>query len=415
MDSNLQKELVALTEKSDKLEKEGNEDKAPQGEAQNQQMEEVLDEWTVLANEAVHFKLVRKKEDVEDDSTTFKPEMSHQIFDDEKVKGYKGLNIQLYYSAGALSPYLKISYDEKRATPPPDDVQAALEKVIHTKPEGSLDQFLKTVEEDNARFQPPGQHFHTYTREDSETSTELSFELYKGTFDNEKVRSYHKRIQYWVLWFIDASSLIDDDDLDWEVYFLFEKRITGGEPSYAIVGYSTVYTFYNYPDKKRKRISQFLILPPWQRKGHGRELLSGIYTTARDREEIRDFTVETPSIDFTFLRDTVNCSELKKEKYFTKKPLPKLTSELSEEIRKKLKIPIEQIKRCYDIIQLKNLDESNAAEYKQFRLSIKRKLAKKYQDILSSFENPEEKKAELDKIYKEEEAGYRRVMAHFTN
>lgn len=91
----------------------------------------------------------------------------------------------------------------------------------------------------------------------------------QGNFNDEKVKAYHKRIQHFVLWFIDASSLIDDEDPDWEVFFLFEKRSEGGETSYAVVGYATVYTFYNYPDKKRKRVSQFLILPPYQKQGHG--------------------------------------------------------------------------------------------------------------------------------------------------
>jgi hypothetical protein len=52
-----------------------------------------------------------------------------------------------------------------------------------------------------------------------------------------------------------------------------------------------------------------------------------------------------------------------------------------------------------------------AEEYKQYRLAIKRKLARKYQDILSGYENSEDRKRELDILYKEEESGFQRVVS----
>lgn len=72
----------------------------------------------------------------------------------------------------------------------------------------------------------------------------------------------------------------------------------------------------------------------------------------------------------------------------------------------------EQTKRCYDIFQFKYLNKNDPEEYKEYRLSIKRKLAKKYQDILSGIENLEDRKKELDRIYREEEAGFQRVIAY---
>ncbi len=52
----------------------------------------------------------------------------------------------------------------------------------------------------------------------------------------------------------------------------FEKKSSEGRSHYSIVGYTTVYGFYSYPDMMRPRLSQMLILPPFQRKGHGGEL-----------------------------------------------------------------------------------------------------------------------------------------------
>ena len=56
--------------------------------------------------------------------------------------------------------------------------------------------------------------------------------------------------------------------VDWS---RFEKKCDAGRNLYSIVGYTTVYGFYAYPDKLRPRLSQLLILPQFQRKGHGGE------------------------------------------------------------------------------------------------------------------------------------------------
>ena len=53
----------------------------------------------------------------------------------------------------------------------------------------------------------------------------------------------------------------------------FEKYKVEGDFRFAICGYVTVYQYYGYPDKMRPRISQMLILPPFQRKGLGSLLL----------------------------------------------------------------------------------------------------------------------------------------------
>lgn len=44
-----------------------------------------LKNLVVSSNEALEFKLVRSVDDLENDETTFKPEMSHQVFGDRFV------------------------------------------------------------------------------------------------------------------------------------------------------------------------------------------------------------------------------------------------------------------------------------------------------------------------------------------
>lgn len=59
---------------------------------------------------------------------------------------------------------------------------------------------------------------------------------------------------------------------------------------YAIAGFATVYDYYAYPENKRPRISQFLVLPPFQRQGIGANLLRTIYNRYMCIAEVLDIT-----------------------------------------------------------------------------------------------------------------------------
>lgn len=61
------------------------------------------------------------------------------------------------------------------------------------------------------------------------------------------------------------------------------------------VGFCTLYTFYAYPDKRRFRLSQILVLPPFQRHGIGAALLEGAYAMA-DKYDATDVTVRAVPI-----------------------------------------------------------------------------------------------------------------------
>jgi GNAT superfamily N-acetyltransferase len=59
---------------------------------------------------------------------------------------------------------------------------------------------------------------------------------------------------------------------------------------YAIAGYATAYEYYAYPDNTRPRISQMLVLPPFQRIGLGAELLDSIYRHYISQPRVVDIT-----------------------------------------------------------------------------------------------------------------------------
>ena len=72
--------------------------------------------------------------------------------------------------------------------------------------------------------------------------------------------------------------------------FRFEKYKKNGETMHAFAGYATVYEYFAYPKNIRPRISQMLVLPPFQRQGLGAALLTSIYNHYKIMSEVKDIT-----------------------------------------------------------------------------------------------------------------------------
>jgi histone acetyltransferase 1 len=79
------------------------------------------------------------------------------------------------------------------------------------------------------------------------------------------------------------------------VILLFQKRVCASKNSttYHIVGYTTLYKFLSYPSDWTMRLSQILILPPYQRAGHGQKLLQLVYDLAEQRKAV-EINIEDP-------------------------------------------------------------------------------------------------------------------------
>ncbi|XP_076455980.1 histone acetyltransferase type B catalytic subunit-like [Babylonia areolata] len=342
-----------------------------------------LEDFKCCANDAIHFKLVRQEADLEDEKTTFKPDMTHQIFgEQESIFGYKDLEVQLFYTAGKLMPYLSLQYTDRVPVTGSDGVYAdnVAQKLMKEMPPEVLtnkDDFLATVDKD-VNFTPYGELLHSYTV--TVDGEDREFQIYKPDIETPGFREYHKRLQTFILFFIDAASYIDDDDDKWTYYLLFEKYKRDGNTVYAIAGYMTAYNYYAYPKNIRPRLSQFLILPPFQRQGHGAVLLQAFYNDVVPRSLVIDITVEDPSEDFQRLRDFVdarNCMSL--TNYQPDYLLEGFHPAMAEEARTKLKLNKRQARRVYEILRLKITDENNTSMYRQYRLDLKRRLNKPFQ------------------------------------
>lgn len=156
---------------------------------------------------------------------------------------------------------------------------------------------------------------------------------------------------------------------------MFEKYKYNGNPQYAIAGYMTVYNYYAYPSRIRPRISQVLVLPPFQKQGHGAQMLQTFYNTCYGNSDILDITVEDPSENFQRLRDFVDARNCMKLKSFKPESLQEgYDDDMAWEAREKYKINRKQARRIYEILRLKATDRSNKEQFRQYRLDVKRRL-----------------------------------------
>lgn len=173
------------------------------------------------------------------------------------------------------------------------------------------------------------------------------YEIWCGKLNDPAVKQLVKRIQIAVLFFIDGGSYIGEDAegkedpeyslARWSVLFVYKKDTSqGAYPQYTFQGYATVYNFWmldknysmnskaeiddqflsvqNSPVEKlphRQRISQFLILPPFQGKGLGTFLYDTIFTVSHSSSSTREITVEDPNEDFDLLRDLCDLKYLR--------------------------------------------------------------------------------------------------------
>lgn len=125
-------------------------------------------------------------------------------------------------------------------------------------------------------------------------------------------------------------------------FLSYEKyKNENGEELFATVGYTTIYEYYAYPQNIRPRISQMLILPPFQKLGIGTKMVENIYTYYHSQKNVIDITVEDPSDDFQRMRNFVDSRLCMKLKSFQKEEIKKgFNKEMVKEARETYKVAI---------------------------------------------------------------------------
>eukprot|EP00300_Choanocystis_sp_HF-7_P005677 c14212_g1_i2.p1 GENE.c14212_g1_i2~~c14212_g1_i2.p1 ORF type:complete len:297 (-),score=39.08 c14212_g1_i2:406-1248(-) len=248
------------------------------------------------ATEVIRVAFIRDVSDLEGEEGSkrfYSPLFAHQVYTDETIQGHSEPTVDLIYSAVDLQLCLivksnPINGDGQRAT---ELLEPWTTLIKHPYTQGSSFASAEEALAKSKGFHPAGQKIHEYnwadlnpeaaSAGDGNEFEHVTFEVYQGSLQDSAFAAFHRRIQLLNILFIDGASYIDEEDSGWLVHTLFEKREENGESQYTFIGFATLYKFFAYPQNTRHRISQFLILPPYQGKGHAVKLFSAILTNAQ--------------------------------------------------------------------------------------------------------------------------------------
>ncbi|CAK7272264.1 histone acetyltransferase 1 [Sporothrix epigloea] len=322
-------------------------------------MKHSYDEWMSNANEAVEISLVQRGPIGLRSIASFHPKFTYSIFgDEETIVGYQNLKISLRFNASDMRPNLHVSSSKKlrNAEIEPTNILAVLKGYLPPVAFQNLSQFEAAIQQTPAAdFIPPGEHIRTLMGSDGR------YEIWRGTLSDPAVLQLVNRIQIFVPFFIEGGTYIGKDESDskdrWTVFFLYRTRQLPGSADlyeHEFAGYATVYRFllpvgpatpprddrtsdtldtFQLPPSDeegrqktsfalaklpcRTRISQFIILPPFQGKGNAGRLYSTIYEEYRNEPQTIEITVEDPNEAFDDLRDIADLKYLTALSAFT--------------------------------------------------------------------------------------------------
>lgn len=234
-----------------------------------------VDPYTTDANNVTRFHLVDTEKLTNSESlSTFKPVFTHQIFSYlEKIVGYMGLKIDIYLSCATLRALLKVRYSKclkKRSK-----VENKLVKLFGKNLTTDEKVFQSWMKYDLEKFRPKGNKVYSFDRI---CDKHRHYEVYKiRVTDKGFPKELNRSLQALLFFYIESASFIEQDPC-WHYFLLFEvvKKFKNNPPSYRLIGFST--TFEEVERKNTThRISQFIILPAYQKQGFAKALVEGIY------------------------------------------------------------------------------------------------------------------------------------------
>ncbi|GMM38385.1 histone acetyltransferase catalytic subunit [Saccharomycopsis crataegensis] len=373
--------------------------------------------WTVSSNSALKIAIVDEVRSIQ-----FHPTFTYPIFGEhEQIFGYFNLEINLAFNSTTMLPLLGFKFSEK--LPDSADLEDPQEKIFSFLPKGSTivndeSKWAEEYEKELASFKIPGTLVGEYNTVDGK-----EFGVYKSPLSNAKTKEFHRRIQIFVLLFIEAGSYIDETDDKWDYYFIFEKK-SATNPHPKFIGFTTVYSYWKYPGHEaydsgdklellvRKKISQFIILPPYQGKRHGEHLYKTLVDDWLRDEKISEIVVEDPSEAFDDLRDRCDLERLSSEAFFKSSNFPTIPVPDEVIISKQVEQKIEkrQFARCLEMGLLhENRVHGSKKMEKDIRLQIKKRLYIKNKEALQGLEEAD-KLDKLQTAYERLVEDYERIM-----
>ncbi|KAG5373132.1 Histone acetyltransferase type B catalytic subunit [Yarrowia sp. C11] len=386
-----------------------------------------------------------------DKSHVFNPDFTYPIYGDiETIIGYKDLQLNLKMDASTLLPLVTMSFTERLERDGvffDDPVKKLLEHLPEETATDESDWEERRAKELADGFKPVGEDVGSFSA-DGEKYT-----VYRSTLDDPETLKLHMRLRIFVLLFIEAGSFIDNEDDRWEIYFVYNSNN-------EIVGFSTVYCYWflepsvkqekapkdasleqlkkqPFSPTLRKRISQFVILPPHQGKGIGGHLYSLLFRRFHADPNVYEVTVEDPSEAFDDLRDRCDLKWLTDQGFSSEvfkmlqttsaqgtKPgevvvgkskivAGEFWTQWLEERRMKYKMVDRQFYRCFEMILLACLEvpsPSKKRNFKDSRLFIKKRVFMRNKEFLEDMESNAMVMSKLQETYESMVEDFTRIM-----
>lgn len=396
-----------------------------------------LQNFVTDALECTRFRLVREECDIEDESIAFYPDMAHQIFgEQESIFGYLNLQIDVCFVASSLDIYFNIKYSNKVDDVYTDGVKADdVEKALASLVEDgcyytNLEEYKKVVKAKTESFKPFGEKVDEFEISSGTTDGSIrNFEVYVTDITDKEFLKYHSRLESFSFWFIDAFSRVEHDPL-WLFFMVYEKYPNcNNETRYATAGYFTVYQYFSYPQFVRPRISQILVLPPFQKLGIASRLIEEtIFKYFVPKQNVADITYEQPTDVVQHIRSVADAKRCMELPAFAKhKLVDGFSKNMLKEAKEKFKINPKQCRIIYEILRLGAVDRKNDTEYRKYRVEVKKRLnvndsrnrrelmrlQKKGIDVSGAFNilpSVEDRIEQLNAAYKEVEKVYLQIL-----
>ena len=360
----------------------------------------INDACQINANKIIYFKIVKDETEFNDFQNmnlenSFQPTYTYELFANEIIHGYKGLKILISLTPKTFYAHINIQYSEKMSVN--DDVENILAEHFKERFTRNKDTFISKLKEEIEKT-PKGKLIYS----------ENNRSIYNIDILGDDYTDENYSIQALCTFFIDAASFIPVETNFWG-YFLIVENIDNNK-NWKTLGICSYKNFHIELNKYFTMLSQFMIFPPYQRKGIGTFLLEHIYKYLfNEDKECLEIMTEDPSIEFILMRDYTICKIITNEKLIDE--LINLIKERvieSKEVFDKFKLEKEDIKNISKKVKLQENLISRAVEIIKYGLVINSK------ELLKLFEK--EKKDNMTKMFEEnsiENAKTKRVRGPF--
>ena len=193
---------------------------------------------------------------------SFQPTYTYELFANEIIHGYKGLKILISLTPKTFYAHINIQYSEKMSVN--DDVENILAEHFKERFTRNKDTFISKLKEEIEKT-PKGKLIYS----------ENNRSIYNIDILGDDYTDENYSIQALCTFFIDAASFIPVETNFWG-YFLIVENIDNNK-NWKTLGICSYKNFHIELNKYFTMLSQFMIFPPYQRKGIGTFLLEHIY------------------------------------------------------------------------------------------------------------------------------------------